>query len=201
MGDNGTPPVSAYTKKPLVLSAEMTLTSLTAAWAVENREAVSATLRSVLNLGEEADLVITQIQKARRRLTLSFAPTPGTPDPTTEAPAAATPKPVATNPGMQGETTSTTPAPGGEDQPLADGSGGVRIVFIIGVTNREAFEAVKTGVQSLSIGSPRMLASFISTLDRELQLEGKEPVELDATSIVVKQPRVEKTKEMEKVGL
>jgi hypothetical protein len=175
----------------------MTLTTLTASWAVENREAVAKTLRATFQLEDDEDLVITQIQKARRRLQLSFAPTKLDEDTTTPAPAPkAKADGVATNPSLQ-ETTTPAPGEGGAEMTAADGSGGVRIVFIIGVTNKDRFESSKVAVQQLSNGNPMITAQFIATLDRELQLEGKEPVSLDAAAIVVKQPKVEITPAVE----
>jgi hypothetical protein len=48
------------------VSSELTLASMTASWAVENREALVATLRSTLGLTQSENLEITSITAARR---------------------------------------------------------------------------------------------------------------------------------------
>merc|ERR1719247_526899 len=124
--------------------------------------------------------------------------------PATEPPApkaaAATPKPVGNN------YFDTTVAPEGSDasssesteaRTAADGSGGVRIVFIIGVDEVERFESAKSSVQQLSVGTPMLIAQFITVLDQQLAVAGREASGLQGSDIVVQAPRVEKTKAIE----
>ena len=54
------------TSKPIEISSELTLGSVSAAWALKNRAALVGTLRSVLALRTEDELVITAITAARR---------------------------------------------------------------------------------------------------------------------------------------
>lgn len=56
----------AQTSKPIEVSSEMTLTSVTPAWAVQNRASLTETLRSTLQLQVDEELVITSITAARR---------------------------------------------------------------------------------------------------------------------------------------
>jgi hypothetical protein len=58
----------AATSMPIEVSSELTLTSVTAAWAVENRVALTETLRSTLGLKVDESLVITNISAGSRRL-------------------------------------------------------------------------------------------------------------------------------------
>ena len=58
---------TAQTSKPIEISSELTLVSVSAAWALKNRAALAATLRSVLALRADEELVITAITAARRR--------------------------------------------------------------------------------------------------------------------------------------
>jgi hypothetical protein len=53
------------TSKPITVSSEVTL-PVTASWAIENRAALTTTLRSSLKLSAAEDLVITSITAARR---------------------------------------------------------------------------------------------------------------------------------------
>jgi hypothetical protein len=54
------------TTKPVEVSSELTLASVSAAWALENRAALAATLRGTLSLLPSEDLVITSISQARQ---------------------------------------------------------------------------------------------------------------------------------------
>jgi hypothetical protein len=53
------------TSKPITVTSEVTL-PVTASWAIENRAALTSTLRSSLKLSAAEDLVITSITAARR---------------------------------------------------------------------------------------------------------------------------------------
>jgi hypothetical protein len=56
------------TSKPIEIASQLTLTSITASWAVENRNALEATLRDTLSLRADEELVITSISKIGRQL-------------------------------------------------------------------------------------------------------------------------------------
>jgi len=59
-------PKKVYTQKPIEVSSELVLGSVSASWAVKNRAALTATLRDVLKLRSDEDLVITSINGNRR---------------------------------------------------------------------------------------------------------------------------------------
>jgi hypothetical protein len=58
--------VQGKTSKAIEVSSELTLTSVTPQWAIQNRAALTQTLRSTLNLFASEELVITSISAARR---------------------------------------------------------------------------------------------------------------------------------------
>jgi hypothetical protein len=60
-----------FTAKPIEVSSALTLSSVSASWALENRAALTATLRATLALTADEELVITSISKARRELSES----------------------------------------------------------------------------------------------------------------------------------
>jgi hypothetical protein len=55
------------TTSPIEIASQMTLSSVTASWAIENRAALQATLRDTLQLQAGEELVITGITKINRR--------------------------------------------------------------------------------------------------------------------------------------
>jgi hypothetical protein len=55
------------TAKPIEIHSQLTLASITPSWAMENKPALEATLRSTLGLRSDEVLVITSISKATRR--------------------------------------------------------------------------------------------------------------------------------------
>jgi hypothetical protein len=64
-GSMGTRPV---TTKPYQIASNLMLTSMTAQWAIQNREGVADTLRKTLQLLPSEELIITAISKVGRKL-------------------------------------------------------------------------------------------------------------------------------------
>merc|ERR1719421_1037694 len=56
---NNAPP----TTKPIMVKSNLVLSSVTASWAIQNREAVTETLRTTMGLSPSEDLVITSISR------------------------------------------------------------------------------------------------------------------------------------------
>jgi hypothetical protein len=61
---NNAPP----TTKPIMVKSNLVLSSVSASWAIQNREAVTETLRSTMGLSPSEDLVITSISRLGREL-------------------------------------------------------------------------------------------------------------------------------------
>ena len=122
------------------------LAGVSASWAVENREAIAATLRSSLGLTTAEELVITAISKLGREL---------------EAGARR----------LQ--------------------AGGVKIDFVIGVSNNSRAQVAESAMSGLASGSAGLLVQFSAVLDEELTKRGQPPVNLPATTMAFSSPEKE----------
>ena len=131
----------AQTSKPIEVSSEMTLTSVTPAWAVQNRAALTETLRSTLSLRADEELVITSITAARRGRSLQ--------------------------------------------------QGGVKIDFVIGVSDSSRATASQSALNQLSSGSPALVQAFSTQLDQQLQARGQAPVALPAAAMAFQPAQVQ----------
>ena len=131
----------AQTSKPIEVSSEMTLTSVTPAWAVQNRAALTETLRSTLALQADEELVITSITAARRGRSLQ--------------------------------------------------EGGVKIDFVIGVSDSSRATVSQSKLNQLSTGSPALVQAFSTQLDQQLQARGQAPVALPAAAMAFQPAQVQ----------
>jgi len=61
-----TPSAAPKTSKPIEVRSQLTLSSVSATWAVQNRAALTATLRNTLQLQPEEDLIINSVVAARQ---------------------------------------------------------------------------------------------------------------------------------------
>lgn len=67
--------MTSYSRKPYLISGSMVLSQIEPHWVVSNRPAIEATLRQVLGLRGEEDLIIASVTQASsgRRLSLDGA--------------------------------------------------------------------------------------------------------------------------------
>jgi hypothetical protein len=138
-------PQKKATNKPIEIASQLSLAGIDGTWAVENRGALEATLRSTLKLTAAEELIITSISKMRRTL-------------------------EATSRNLQ--------------------STGVKIDFVLGVSNPQRASAQQSALTDLSSGKQTTLMQFVVQLDVELTQRGKTPVRLDASAIAFTQPSV-----------
>jgi len=66
---------------------------------------------------------------------------------------------------------------------------GVKIDFVIGVSDNSRASLAQNSVNKLAQGSPQLLSQFSRQLDQELSMRGKQPVRLPANAIQVAQPK------------
>jgi hypothetical protein len=132
------------TNKPIEISSQLTLTSVTASWAIENRAALESTLRKTLSLRNDEEIVITSISKIGRKLS--------------------------------------------EEEKRKLQSSGVKVDFVIGLTDASRAQSSRASLTSLASGAAAITNKFVTQLDSELVGRGKQPVRLSASDMTFTQP-------------
>jgi hypothetical protein len=134
------------TSKPIEIASQLTLTSVTAAWAIENRAALESTLRKTLALRNDEEIVITSISKVGRKLSEK------------------------------------------QDKSRQLQSSGVKVDFVVGLTDASRAQASRASLTSLASGGQAITNKFVTQLDSELVGRGKQPVRLSAADMAFTQP-------------